>query len=58
MADKLYDKGIIDVEEYLKQIDYPNRDKIIQKLRQQPPPPPQGAPNAPAPAPAAAAPAA
>jgi hypothetical protein len=47
MAENLFEKGIIDVEEYLKQIDYPNRDKILQKLRSQPPAPPQqGAPNA------------
>lgn len=55
LAEKLYDKGIIDVEEYLTQIDYPNKDEIIAKLKANPPvppgaPPPQGAP---APAPAA-----
>jgi hypothetical protein len=47
MAEKLFGMGIIDVEEYLKQVDYPNREKILQKLRAQPPAPPQqGAPNA------------
>lgn len=55
LADKLFDKGIIDVEEYLTQIEYPNREKIIQRLKQMPPPMPQGDPNA---GPNAAAPAA
>lgn len=55
MAEKLFDKGVIDVEEYLKQIDYPNRDKILQKLRSRPPMPP-GGPNGASPsAPAAVA---
>jgi hypothetical protein len=57
MAEKLFGMGIIDVEEYLKQIDYPNREKILQKLKTAPPAPPQGAPNAAA-APGPAAPAA
>lgn len=46
LAEKLFDKGLIDAEEYLTQIDYPNREKIIQRLKAMPPPPPQGAPNA------------
>lgn len=32
MADKLFDKGIIDPEEYLTQLDYPNKEKILQGL--------------------------
>jgi hypothetical protein len=52
LAEKLYDKGIIDAEEYLNQIDYPNKEKIIERLNQRaaagiPPGPPQpGGPNA------------
>lgn len=34
LAEKLFDKGIIDAEEYLNQIEYPNRDKIIERMRQ------------------------
>lgn len=62
LAEKLYDKGIIDEEEYLTQLEYPNRERIIQRLKQrQASQPAQGGPNAPAnaaPGPAPAAPAA
>lgn len=50
MAEKFYGYGIIDAEEYLNQVDYPNKEKIIERMKQkaamQPPVPPQGAPNA------------
>jgi hypothetical protein len=35
LAEKLFDKQIIDAEEYLTQIDYPNKEKIIEKLNRQ-----------------------
>lgn len=52
LAEKLFDKGIIDAEEYLTQIEYPNKEKIIQRLRTMPPQgvmngQPNGTPNGP-----------
>lgn len=47
-AQELYQLGIIDAEEYLDQIEYPNKEKIIEKLKQrqaaaaQAPPSPDG----------------
>lgn len=63
IAEKLFDKGIIDAEEYLTQLQYPNKEKIIQRMKDmqmaqaQMAPPQPGAPNAAAnaaPAPAVA----
>jgi hypothetical protein len=58
LAEKLFSQGIIDAEEYLTQIDYPNKEKIIEKLNQKqaagmPPPGPQGQGAPPPPMPAA-----
>lgn len=35
LADKLFNYKIIDAEEYLNQIDYPKKEKIIERLKQQ-----------------------
>ena len=44
LAEKLYDKQIIDAEEYLTQLEYPNRERIIQRLKErQAMMPPEGA---------------
>lgn len=45
---KLYEMGIIDAEELLEQIDYPNRDRIVEKLKESGSlhPPPLGGQNA------------
>jgi len=50
LAEKLYDKGIIDAEEFLTQIEYPNKEKIIERMNQrmaaqQAMPPVPGDPN-------------
>lgn len=37
LADKLLERGIIDIEEYLTQIEYPNKEKILERLKSQPP---------------------
>jgi len=34
-AEKLFDKQIIDTEEYLTEIEYPNREKVLNRLRKQ-----------------------
>lgn len=34
IAERLYDKQIIDEEEFLNQIEYPNREKIIERLKE------------------------
>jgi hypothetical protein len=34
LAEKLYDKGIIDEEEFLTQLEYPNKEKIIERFKQ------------------------
>ena len=34
VAEKLFDKGIIDAEDYLTAIEYPNKEKILEKLKQ------------------------
>lgn len=34
IAEKLFDKGIIDEEEFLTQLDYPRKEKILEKLNQ------------------------
>ena len=51
MAEKLYDKKIIDTEEFLTQIEYPYKEKVLERLRKQAQMmmamPPQGDPNAP-----------
>jgi hypothetical protein len=67
MAEKLFDKGVIDAEEFLTQIEYPHKERVIEKLRRQAamaaamPQPLPGDPNAaanaaqgPSPAPAVA----
>jgi len=50
-AKELFQLGILTPEELLEEIEYPNRAKIIQRIKSQPPAPPegqapQGAPNA------------
>lgn len=55
LSEKLFDKGIIDAEEYLKQIEYPNREQIVARLKERMasmPPAPPGGSNANAGAPA------
>lgn len=59
LAEKLYDKGIIDEEEFLTQLEYPNKEKIIERFKQkmemqaqmQQQMPPQGGAPAPQPQP-------
>lgn len=50
-AERLFDKGVLDAEDFLAQIDYPNREKIVEKWKQrmaaaaqQPPPGAGGGP--------------
>lgn len=33
-AERLFDKGILDAEDFLEKIDYPNREKVIEKWKQ------------------------
>ncbi len=48
ISERFYDKGIIDAEELLTQVEYPNKEKIIERMkaRMAAMPPTQGAPNA------------
>jgi hypothetical protein len=45
LAEKLFDKKIIDAEEYLTQIDFPNREKILSRMRQMQQMQPMGGPD-------------